>query len=299
MRIILAGGSGFLGRALQQRLEGEGHAVAVLTRRPRPGQQQDIAWTPDGTSGPWSSAIDGVDAVVNLAGEGIADRRWNAARKQALRESRLLATRSLVAAIRSVAQPPRVLVSGSAVGYYGARGDEFVTESTSPGTDFLAQLCVEWEREAQAAAPLTRVTLVRTGQVLDPGGGMIAKLLLPFKLGLGGPLGSGTQYLPWIHIDDWIDMVLWLVVDERADGPFNNTAPNPVTNAEFTRTLGRVLQRPAFIPVPSFALHLAVGELAASILTGQRAIPARAGEMGFQFRFPMLEAALRDLIQRS
>jgi uncharacterized protein (TIGR01777 family) len=297
MRVIIAGGSGFLGRALQDRLRQERHAVGVLTRQPRPTAQDEIPWTPDGTAGAWQSALDGVDAVVNLAGAGIADARWNDARKQLLRSSRVLATRSLVAAMRGVAQPPRVLVSGSAVGYYGPRGDELVTEDTPAGSDFLADLCVEWEREARLASSIARVALIRTGLVLHPDGGALRQMLLPFRLGVGGRLGSGTQFMPWIHIDDWIDLVVWLVADARAEGPFNGSAPNPVTNQEFTRTLGRVLGRPTIFPVPGFGLRAIVGELAGSILTGQRAIPARAQQMGFAFRHPELEPALRALLR--
>lgn len=296
MRIIIAGGSGFLGRALHTKLQERGHAVGVLTRRPRPGVQEDLAWTPDGSADAWARALDGVDAIVNLSGEGIADQRWNDARKQALRSSRLLSTRSLVAAIGRLATPPAVFVSGSAVGYYGARGDELITESEPPGSDFLADLCVEWEREAEQASSIIRVVLLRTAPVLHPAGGALGKMLLPFRMGLGGPLGSGSQYMPWIHVGDWVDLVAWLIQNGNARGAFNITAPAPVTNAEFTRTLGRVLGRPAIIPVPGFGLRLLVGELADSLLTGQRAIPARAEEMGFEFRFRELEPALRDLL---
>jgi uncharacterized protein (TIGR01777 family) len=257
---------------------------------------QDVAWTPDGTAAAWADALSGADAVVNLAGESIADARWTEARKRALRDSRLLATRSLVAAISRAAEPPPVFVSGSAVGYYGPCGDELVPETTPPGHDFLAQLTVDWEREAEAASHLSRVTLVRTGLVLAAHGGALAKMLLPFKLGLGGRFGSGRQYMPWIHIDDWVALVVRLLTDNRANGAFNASAPAPVTNAEFTETLAGVLHRPALIPVPAFGLRLALGELAGALLTGQRAVPARAEEMRFEFRFRRLDAALRDLL---
>jgi uncharacterized protein (TIGR01777 family) len=297
MQVVIAGGSGFLGSALRARLRADGHAVAVLTRRPRPAAQDEISWMPDGTAGPWSGALDGIDAVVNLAGEGIADERWTEPRKQALRDSRLLSTRSIVAAVAAAAQPPRALVSGSAVGYYGPHGDEIVTEDTPPGADFLAHLCVEWEREAMPAATHTRVAVARTGLVLHPRAGALRQMLLPFRFGVGGRLGSGTQYMPWIHVDDWVDLVMWLIADARAQGPFNVTAPHPVTNQQFTTTLARVLNRPALLPVPAFGLQLIVGELAHSILTGQRAIPARAQEMGFSFRYAELEAALHALLK--
>jgi uncharacterized protein len=297
VKIILAGGSGFLGQALKARLQREGHAVANLSRHPRPDAQEDLPWTPDGTAGAWAAALEGADAVINLAGESLADQRWTDERKRALLTSRVLSTRSLVAAIRRLTQPPAALLNGSAVGYYGARGDELVTESTPPGADFLADLCVEWEREAEQASPVTRVVLLRSGLVMHPDGGVLGRMLLPFRMGVGGPLGSGTQYMPWIHLDDWVDMTVWLIGNPNARGAYNVTAPTPVTNADFTRALGRALHRPAFLPVPGFALRLALGELADSILVGQRAIPARAEEAGFQFRFTRIEDAFSDLLR--
>lgn len=296
MTIVLAGGTGFLGRALHAALEGAGHRVLVLTRAPRSASRGQIRWTPDGTSGDWAQALDGADALVNLAGEGIADRRWNEARKQALRSSRLQATRSLVAALSAIARPPAVLVSGSAVGYYGDRRDEIVTESTPAGTDFLAALCADWEQEADRASSITRVAIVRTGIVMHPDGGALRSMLPPFRLGAGGPLGTGTQFMSWIHLDDWVALTSWLIAEPNARGAFNGTAPVPVTNRAFTRALGRALHRPALLRMPAFALRLLAGELAESLLTGQRAVPARAEEMGFGFRFREIEPALRALI---
>ena len=296
MRIIIAGGSGFLGRALHARLDRNAHSVAILTRRPRSGHPHEIGWTPDGRAGSWAGALEGTDAIVNLAGEGIADRRWTAARKDALASSRLLSTRSLVDAITRQSTPPKVLVNGSGIGYYGDCGDEIVTESTPPGSDFLARLCVAWEGEAEQASTVTRVAIVRSGVVLHAGGGALSRMLLPFKLGIAGRLGSGRQFMPWIHLADWVELVVWLLETGDRRGAFNAVAPTPATNAEFTRALGRVLHRPTLIPVPAFALNLMVGELAESLLTGQRAIPARANEMGFQFRFPDVNTALRDLL---
>ena len=255
-----------------------------------------MEWNPDGVGAGLEKHLDGVDAVVNLAGEGIADKRWTSARKDALRSSRLLSTRTLVRAIKACANPPRVFVSGSGVGYYGAHDDEPVTEVTPPGSDFLARLCVEWEQEARAAeSRATRVVIVRTGLALDRDGGALSKMLLPFKLGLGATLGSGRQYMPWIHVDDWTAMVAWIISDERASGAFNVTAPEPVTNREFTRTLGRVLGRPAFFVGPAFVLQLALGELASALITGQRVLPACAEQDGFRFSYPTLEPALRSL----
>jgi uncharacterized protein (TIGR01777 family) len=296
MRIVLAGGTGFLGEALQTHLRRLGHQVVVLSRRPRNRGPEQVTWTPDSTTGPWAAALDGTHAVVNLAGEGLADARWTAARKAALRNSRVLSTRSLVGAIHHASAPP-VLLNASGIGYYGDRRAELVTEATRSGNDFLADLCVDWEREAEQASSITRVILLRNGVVLHPSGGALKKMLLPFRLGAGGRLGPGTQYLPWIHLSDWLELVTWLLNSPDARGPFNVTAPSPATNAEFTRALGRAVRRPAFIPVPVFGLRLLLGELADTLLTGQRAVPTRATSMGFTFRFREIEPALRDLLQ--
>ena len=294
MRVILAGGNGFLGRALQRRLEHDAHEVIVLTRR-APARPDEVQWDPNGGRGAWARVVDGAGAVVNLAGEGIADRRWSAARKIALRTSRVQSTRSIVAAIESAESRPPVLVNASGIGYYGDRGADVVTESAPVGNDFLAAVCVAWEDAATRLAPGTRVALIRSGLVLHPSGGALARMLLPFRLGVGGRLGSGEQYLSWIHLDDWVSFVAWMATDPAAAGPFNATSPTPVTNAEFTRALGRALRRPTRLPVPAFGLRLAFGELADTLLTGQRAIPARAQELGFQFRFGEIDSALRAL----
>ncbi len=296
MNVVIAGGSGFLGQALRSALLADGHAVTNLTRSARATASEDVTWTPDGTSDGWARVVEGVDAVVNLAGTGIADRRWSDARKNAILTSRLRATRSIVSAIARASSPPRVLVNASAIGYYGPRDDQIVTEATPPGRDFLADVCVQWEREAEQASTYARVALVRSGLVLHPEGGALARMLLPFKLGGGGPIGTGNQYMPWIHRDDWVDMVRWLISEPEPRGAFNASAPEPVTNAEFAQTLGRVLHRPAVVRVPAFGLKLLLGEMADLLLTGQRAIPARALEMGFKFRFATLKDALDDLL---
>jgi uncharacterized protein (TIGR01777 family) len=251
----------------------------------------------DGTSATLPNSLDGADAVVNLAGESIADGRWSVGRKAALHGSRMLVTRSLVAAISSCRTPPRVFVSGSAVGYYGARGAEPIAEDTPAGADFLARLCVDWEQEAAKAESVVRVAIVRTGLALSSSGGALKKMLLPFTLGLGARLGSGQQYMPWIHVNDWTTLVTWIITNQLATGPFNATAPAPVTNADFTYCLGRVLHRPARLRAPAFALTLAMGEMAEMLLTGQRVIPAKAEQMGFRFQFRELEPALRDVLQ--
>ena len=304
MTIVLAGGSGFLGRALHARFAADGHLVRTLTRRPRPGVVTDVAWQPDGDSGPWAAALADADLVINLAGQGIADSRWTAARKQVLRTSRLLPTRSLARALSSLPPRPRRFITCSAIGYYGAHGDEVVTEQTPPGDDFLSQLCVDWEGEATAAAsPTTPVALVRTGIVLHPENGALKSMLLPFRLGLGGPMGSGRQFMSWIHLDDWLALVAWVAA--RGTEPatdavsvWNATAPGPVTNAAFARTLGRVLRRPAILPAPGFALRLLLGEFATFLLTGARVLPASAEGAGFRFRYPALQPALEHLLAR-
>lgn len=302
MKIVLAGGSGFLGSALSRALTRDGQDVTVLTRSPAPTTTSDprlsfVPWTPDGTVGTWASAVNGADIVVNLAGESIAAKRWSAAQKDKLRESRILATRSLTSAIRQAARPPAAFISGSAVGYYGDRGDETLTETSPPGTDFLAELAKDWEAAANEVSSLTRVALVRTGIVLDRRGGALAKMLPPFQMFVGGPLGTGTQYMPWIHKDDWVRMVSWIMTTEGARGPFNATSPSPVTNAEFSKALGHALKRPSLLPAPAFALRIALGEMAdALLLSGQRALPVRATDLGFSFRYSNIDEALASVL---
>ena len=259
-----------------------------------------VAWTPDGTVGPWAAALDGADVVINLAGEPIATGRWTEAKKQRIADSRVCATRSIVSAIGAAATPPRLLINASGVGYYGPCGDEVVTESHPAGGDFLADVCGRWEQAAMTAASArTRVICVRTGLVLDPDEGALPQMLLPFRFGLGGPLGSGRQYWPWIHREDWVALVLFLAAAPGASGPVNASAPTPVTNREFTRALARVLRRPAILPAPAFGLRLLLGEMAdALLLSGQRAIPAAAEHLGFRFAHTDLEKALADLLSR-
>jgi uncharacterized protein len=310
MTIVLAGGSGFLGRALQAHFSQHGHDVRVLTRHPRPGATHDIHWLPDGRPGPWATALDDADVIVNLAGEGIADKRWTAARKDALRASRILAGRTIAAALSAAPKRPRTLITSCAIGYYGARGDEPVTEETPPGNDFLASLCVDWEREAGApASPLTHAAILRTGIVLHPEGGALKSMLTPFRLGIGGSMGTGRQYMSWIHLDDWVALIAWLATSRiapadhaLADGAlrntsvWNTTAPVPVTNGRFAAALGAAIGRPALIPAPAFGLKLMLGEFANFLLTGARVLPAHAERAGFTFRYRELEPALADLL---
>lgn len=307
MRILIAGGSGFLGRHLTAALSNAGHHVVVLTRQTgesRPAGHitpavVSVTWTPDGSVGSWAHACIDIDVVINLCGKSIAAKRWSSSQKATLLSSRLLPTRSLVQFIDQATLRPSVFISASAIGYYGNRGDEVLAEDARSGTDFLSELCRQWELEAvKARTPSTRVVLVRTGIVLDPGEGALAKMLPPFKLFAGGPFGSGRQYMSWIHRSDWVSLMSWLVNSPGVEGPVNATAPNPVTNAEFARTLGRALRRPAVLPVPPFALKLALGEMAESLLLySQLAQPARALAGGFRFQFDSLDAALADLLR--
>ena len=300
MRIVIAGGTGFLGAALSTALQGDGHDVVVLTRQRGTLPAGLAAWTPDGTAGAWAHVIDGADALINLAGAALDEKRWTEPRKRELIESRVLATRSLTRAIAAAGHPPAVFLSSSAVGYYGACGDEVITESGAAGSDFLARLVSQWEDEARSAASRhTRVALLRSGLVLAADGGALARMLLPFRLGVGGPFGSGRQYMSWVHRQDWIDMTRWLLATAAAAGPVNVTAPAPATNEEFAATLAGVLRRPHLLRTPGFALRLALGEMAdAALLVGQRVVPAKAQALGFPFRWPALEAALRDLLGR-
>jgi uncharacterized protein (TIGR01777 family) len=237
--------------------------------------------------------VNGAGAVVNLAGESIAGKRWSAEQKQRILDSRVRATRSLVAAIRDAARPPQVFVSGSAVGYYGPLGDEIVAEDAGPGSDFLAKVCIEWEREAAPAGDRTRLVCVRTGLVLEKDGGALPEMLPPFKFFVGGPVGTGRQYWPWIHRDDWLGLVRWSIATPAVTGALNATAPNPVTNAEFAHALGRALHRPAFMPAPAFALRMMLGEMADGLLlSGQRAVPAKATQTGFTFKYSRVDDAL-------
>jgi uncharacterized protein (TIGR01777 family) len=245
---------------------------------------------------PPPEAFDGVDGVVNLVGEPL-DQRWNQESKRRILESRRAGTHNLVQAIGGLKKRPRVLVSQSAIGYYGDRGDAIVDESTDPGSGFAAEVCVEWESAAHEADDLLRVVVIRTGLVLDRRNGLLKQLLTPFRLGVGGPIAGGNQYMSWIHVDDEISLLLWALADESVAGAINATAPNPVTNRELSKTLGRVLKRPAIMPVPSVALNMVLGrELAQTVRGGQRVLPRRALDLGFSFQHPALEPALRDLI---
>lgn len=300
MRVVVTGATGFVGRALCRRLLAHDHAVTALTRDPEAAARrldprvQPVAWrgyrnSTDGAS----AALDESHVVINLAGAPVADRRWTARVKAELRASREGTTSSLVAALAKLQARPMLLISASAIGYYGPRQDEPITEETPSGSGFLASLCREWESAAGAAERLgVQVALLRIGVVLGMGGGPLQKMLPAFRLGLGGPLGTGAQWMSWIHLDDLVDLILFLM-DHAPKGPVNATAPHPVTNAEFARTLGQTLGRPARLRTPAFLLRWGLGEMAEELLlTGQRVMPARAQAMGYRFRYPLLEEAL-------
>lgn len=299
MHILLTGGTGLIGRALCRHWAAQGQQLTVWSRTPERvaslcgaqvrgiGRLDELAEEP-------------LDALVNLAGAPIADRPWTSKRKALLWASRITLTEQLLSWLENRTQKPRVLLSGSAVGWYGDGGERELRESATPvSEDFASQLCGAWEETAQRAATLgMRVVLVRTGLVLANDGGFLKRLLPPFKLGLGGPIGNGRQWMSWVHLADQIALIDFLLKQESAQGPYNACAPQPVRNAEFTRALGRVLRRPAFLPVPAVVLRLALGDLSGLLLGGQRVLPARLSEAGFSFRFSTLDSALNDLLGR-
>jgi uncharacterized protein (TIGR01777 family) len=310
MRIIITGGTGFLGRPLAARLAQDGHEVVVLTRDAQKAQAmlpagvQAVAWDGRTTDG-WGQLVDGAGAVVNLAGASIGGEtilanfteRWTAARKQAILQSRLNAGAAVVAAIAAAQHKPAVLLQSSASGYYGKRGDEPLDESAAPANPcFESEVCAQWEQSTAAVDALgVRRVIVRTGVVIDRGGGAFAPMLLPYQLFTGGPLGSGRQVLPWIHRDDWVSAMLFLMNDARASGPVNVCAPQPLSLDEFGRAIGRAIHRPHWLPVPAFALRLLLGEKADILLEGRRAVPAKLQAWGFQFKYPTADQALQAM----
>jgi uncharacterized protein len=301
MRVLVTGASGMIGSSVCDALLARGDEVVGLTRNPERARSTNptVIWHPWNSTleRPPADALVGVDGVINVIGESI-NQRWTEDAKRRIRASRIQATHNLVQAISTAERRPRALVSQSAVGYYGDRGDAVVDEDTPAGSSFDAEVCADWEaaaREAENAG--LRVALTRSAPVLDKRGGLLKQMLLPFKLGIGGPIAGGNQYLPWIHTDDEVRILLWALDDERVSGAINSTAPEPVTNREFARSLGRVLSRPAVVPVPKLALAVLFGgELAEVVSGGQRAIPRRALDLGFEFRYPALEPALRAAV---
>lgn len=303
MKILVTGATGLIGRSLCRSLTNDGHVVSAVSRSPGKPQLLAVAelhqW--DTQAGPLSpAALDGVDAVVNLAGEPIDARRWSDQQKRMIRDSRVVTTRNLVEGLRSVDRKPGVLVSSSAVGFYGDRGDDQLEEASPVGRGFMSEVCEEWEREAGRATELgMRVVQVRTGVVLSAEGGALKKMIGPFKLGVGGPLGSGKQWFPWIHVKDIVGIFRHAILTATLAGPVNGVAPQPVTNGEFTRELGRALHRPAFLPVPEMALRVLMGEMSAVLFGSQRVVPNAALASGYEFHYPLLASALVDLLGRS
>jgi uncharacterized protein (TIGR01777 family) len=303
MRVLVTGATGTIGRAVIAALLDRGDRVVALSRdadraSATLGSRVDAqSWRAPTQAPPPEHALSGADAVINLLGESIA-QRWSPAAREEIRASRVLGTRQLVAGLRALPgeHRPTVLVSQSASGFYGPRGDEQLDETAPAGDDFLAHVVVDWESEAKAAPEWIRVVTTRTGLVLSPQGGALAQMLPFFRLGVGGPVGSGRQYVPWIHLDDVVGALLRCVDDAAAAGPVNLTAPEPVTNRALSKALGRALHRPAFMPVPPFALRALYGEMSEIVLTGQRAVPAKLQQLGYSFRHTEVESALRDVL---
>jgi uncharacterized protein len=302
LRVLVTGASGAIGSAVCEALLARGDEVVGLSRDPgRAGSVQPAvrwhAWEPT-LERPADEAFEGVDGVVNLVGERI-DQRWTDEAKKAIRESRIIATRNLVDAITGLERKPRVMVNQSAIGYYGDRGDTLLDEAAPPGDDFAAHVVRDWEKEADGVTEAgVRLAVVRSGLVLMPGEGLLARMLPPFKLGVGGPLAGGRQYMSWIHIDDEVGIILWALDEDPVSGALNATAPEPVTNREFSKTLGRVLGRPALVPVPGFAVDAMLGREAAenTAKSSARVLPRRTQDLGYEFRHPELEPALRDVV---
>jgi len=307
LRVTVTGATGLIGSGLLARLHERGAHVTVLSRDParalarlggdHRAPAEVAAWQPIDEPAP-TQALAGRDAVIHLAGENVA-QRWTAKAKRAIRDSRVIGTSQLLAGLRDAEPRPRTLISASAIGYYGAHGEEPLDEDAPPGEDFLAEVCAAWEAEAQRAGELgARVVQVRTGVVLDRHGGALQKMLVPFRLGVGGPVGGGRQYVSWIHSGDVVEMILEACEDERWHGPINATAPEPVRNRDLSSTLGAVLRRPSLLPVPAAALRLLYGDMARVITTGARVMPAKPLVLGYQFRHPQLEGALRSALGR-
>jgi uncharacterized protein (TIGR01777 family) len=297
LRILISGSHGLVGTALIKSLAAEHHEIYRLVRH-APNSESEIEWSPDRYSIA-ISRIEGFDAVYHLAGESIASGRWNDEKKKKIRESRTKGTKLLSDALANLSQPPKTLISASAIGYYGNRGDELLTENSKPGNDFLAGVCVEWEKATDhARAKGVRVVNTRFGIILDKEGGALAKMLPPFRMGIGGRIGDGKQWMSWVALDDVIGALQFVLANESVNGPINFVAPNPVRNSEFTKTLGSVLSRPTLFPIPEFGVRLAFGEMAdALLLSSQRVRPQQLEASGYQFRHQHLAEALRTVLK--
>lgn len=297
MKILITGATGLIGSALQKALRAKGHELLLASRK-EPKNISYIQWDIEkGFSEP--ERLEGIDAVIHLAGESISALRWTDEKKKAIRNSRVLGTRNVVDTISDLKQRPRVLIAASAIGFYGDRGDEELTETSKPGKNFLADVCREWEAEARRAEDSgVRTVLLRTGIVLSKDGGALGTMLTPFKLGLGGVIGDGKQWMSWISLPDHIEAILFALENESVRGALNSVSPNPVTNQEFTTVMGEVLYRPTFIPVPEFAVNLVFGEMGeALLLDSMRVIPKRLEDAGFKFKFPELKKALENAVK--
>lgn len=296
MNILITGGTGFIGTPLTRELRSNGHSVTVTTRSKTVAKDK-LTWNPPDLIP--QDVISTFDAVINLAGEPIAPQRWSKERKSRILSSRINTTTALVEAMKNVNARPKVLVSASAIGYYGSHGDEYVTEDTPPADDFLADVCKQWEAAAYKALDMgVRVVTVRIGGVLEADGGALPQMALPFKFFLGGPIGSGRQWFSWIHRDDIIGIIKFALENESISGPLNLTAPTPVTNKEFSRALGRVLRRPSIVAVPGFVIKLTLGELGAVLLTGQRVLPEKVMKAGYRFKYSDVSEALKAIFHR-
>jgi uncharacterized protein len=301
MKIAIAGATGFVGSRLVEQLQAQGHQVLILTRSPQQAskrfpQAQVVGYNPL-KSGDWQESISGCDAVINLAGEPIAEKRWTPAQKRVMMESRQIGTQKIVEAISLAASKPPVLINASAIGYYGTSETSKFDETSPAGTDFLAQVCTAWETAAQAASALgTRVVILRLGIVLGENGGALGKMLAPFNAFVGGPIGSGNQWFSWIHRDDVVKLIIAALTDTQMQGVYNATAPNPVTMTDFAQTLGTVMNRPSWLPVPNFALEALLGEGAIVVLQGQQVIPTQTLSRGFEFQYPTLKPALAAIL---
>lgn len=302
MQIVIAGGTGTIGRRLVYHLLQYGHVVKVVSRQPfrpanLPAKIVFAQWDGKSAQG-WGNLVEGADAVVNLAGAGIADEAWTDARKKEIEESRVNAGKAVVEAISAASVKPRVLIQSSAVGYYGVQNnDKVLTEDTPPANDFLGRTCQAWEASTVAVEALgVRRVIIRTGVVLDMQGGALPKMVLPFRFFAGGPIGNGRQWFPWIHYCDEVEAIRFLIQTEAASGPYNLTAPNPIRSSELAKAIGKVMKRPAFAPAPAFVFKTMFGEMSTVLLDGQQAVPKRLQELGYQFKFPQVEAALRDVL---
>ncbi|MGD9099430.1 MAG: TIGR01777 family oxidoreductase [Anaerolineae bacterium] len=302
MHVIITGGTGLIGRALSASLAADDHQVTLLSRNPDraaelPDGVQVARWDAHSGQG-WAHLADGADAIVNLAGENIASGLWSKKRKRRIHDSRVKAGQAVVQAVQAAKQKPRVVVQSSGIGYYGPRGDEEIAEDTPAGDDFLSRVALDWEAStASLDAVGVRRPIIRSGAVFSTQGGALPLMRLPFKFFVGGPLGSGQQWLPWIHVADEVRAIRFLIEHSQADGPFNLCAPDTLTNAALMRVLGQVMGRPAFMRVPAWALRLSLGELSTTLLHSQRAVPRRLLELGFTFQFPEAQAALLDLLR--